>query len=170
MGGAIDVQSKLGEGSTFTLRLPLRTTERMTQAPVTAEESRNAEPLPRALHVLLVEDTPPNVLVAGEMLHRLGATFDVAENGPLALERFAAKKYDAILMDIQMPGMDGWTVTEGIRRAEKAHGKAPTPIIGLTAHAFARDRERCLAAGMNDFISKPYTIAELRRVLAAVAG
>lgn len=170
MGGAIDVQSKLGEGSTFTLRLPLRTTERMVQAPAEIADSRKADPLPRALHVLLVEDTPPNVLVAGEMLHRLGASFDVAENGPLALERFAVKKYDAILMDIQMPGMDGWTVTEGIRRIEKAHGTQATPIIGLTAHAFARDREKCLAAGMNDFISKPYTIAELRRVLAAVAG
>ena len=168
MGGAIDVQSTLGVGSTFTLRLPLRTTERMTQTPAETGERRNIEPLPRALHVLLVEDTPPNVLVAGEMLHRLGATFDVAENGPLALERFAAKKYDVILMDIQMPGMDGWTVTEGIRRAEKAKAIATTPIIGLTAHAFARDRERCMAAGMNDFISKPYTIAELRRVLAAV--
>jgi CheY-like chemotaxis protein/nitrogen-specific signal transduction histidine kinase len=169
MGGAIDVQSKMGEGSTFTLRLPLRTTERMTQAPAEAE-SRNADPLPRPLKVLLVEDTPPNVLVAGEMLHRLGATFDVAENGASALERFAAQKYDVILMDIQMPGMDGWTVTQGIRRAEKAHNTAPTPIIGLTAHAFARDREKCLAVGMNDFISKPYTIAELRRVLAAVTG
>jgi PAS domain S-box-containing protein len=170
MGGAIAVQSKLGEGSTFTLRLPLRTPERAQYPAGDAIVAKSAEPLPRALHVLVVEDTPPNVLVAGEMLLRLGATYDVAENGPRGLERFAAKKYDAILMDIQMPGMDGWTVTEGIRRIEKVKGLHPTPIIGLTAHAFARDREKCLAAGMNDFVSKPYTIMELRRALAAVTS
>ncbi len=168
MGGAIDVQSRIGEGSTFILRLPLRTTERLAHLLPAAGAART-EPLPRVLDVLLVEDTPPNVLVAGEMMTRLGARYDVAENGNVALERFTTKKYDVILMDIQMPGMDGWTVTEGIRRLEKAQRLEPTHIVGLTAHAFARDRERCISAGMNDFVSKPYTIAELRRALAVVA-
>jgi len=169
MGGSIEVTSRLGEGSVFTLRLPLRTSEKMTGRQPRAVSARGAPPLPRALRVLLVEDTPPNVLVAGELLSALGAQYDVAEDGPAALAKFTAQKYDVILMDIQMPGMNGWQVTEEIRGIEAREGAIATPIIGLTAHAFARDREKCLAVGMNDFISKPYTIDELRRALVTAA-
>ena len=111
--------------------------------------------------ILLVEDNPVNREVAVSMLENLGCSVSVVENGWLALESLSDPVYDAVLMDCQMPIMDGFTATAEIRRREAQAGSRRTPIIALTANAMEGDRERCLAAGMDDFLSKPFTQQQL---------
>lgn len=120
-----------------------------------------------ALRLLLVEDTPVNREVALGMLELLGHHVDIATNGLKAVEAIARKPYDLVLMDCQMPVMDGFTATATIRTREQAAGKMPRlPIIALTAHAIEGDRERCLSAGMDDYLTKPYTLPQLQDFLA----
>ena len=116
--------------------------------------------------ILLVEDSIPNQKVALAILQSQGHTVVVANDGQEALERFGAQEFDAILMDIQMPGMDGFACTAAIRSAEARTG-AHVPIIAMTAHALAGDREKCLAAGMDDYVSKPIRRDDLFRALAS---
>jgi two-component system, sensor histidine kinase and response regulator len=120
--------------------------------------------------ILVVEDNPVNREVAVGMLESLGCTTDAAENGWLALRAMTTETYDAVLMDCQMPVMDGLAATGEIRRREYSSGDARVPIIALTANAMEGDRERCLDAGMDDFLSKPFTqqqlATQLRRWLA----
>ena len=115
--------------------------------------------------VLLVEDNPVNREVATGMLELLGYRVDSAENGRQALERSETVSYDLILMDCQMPVMDGFTATAGIRERERQTQAAHIPIITLTANAREQDRERCLAAGMDDYLSKPFTQHQLKNLL-----
>jgi signal transduction histidine kinase/DNA-binding response OmpR family regulator/HPt (histidine-containing phosphotransfer) domain-containing protein len=115
--------------------------------------------------VLLVEDNPVNQQVAQAMLARLGVPVEVADDGSQAVERVRAADYDLILMDCQMPVMDGYEATAAIRRLHEGSGKR-VPIVALTANAMQGDRQKCAAAGMDDFLSKPYSLAELRAVLA----
>ena len=115
--------------------------------------------------ILLVEDNPVNREVAVAMLENLGCGIDTAENGRLAVEAMSAGTYDAVLMDCQMPTMDGLTATGEIREREQMSGSARVPIIALTANAMEGDRERCLAAGMDDFLSKPFTQQQLATLL-----
>jgi two-component system sensor histidine kinase/response regulator len=103
--------------------------------------------------------------VAVGMLESLGCAIDSAENGWLALEAMNTSIYDAVLMDCQMPVMDGLTASGEIRRREQSSGAARVPIIALTANAMEGDRERCLAAGMDDFLSKPFTQQQLATLL-----
>ena len=124
-------------------------------------------------HVLLAEDNPVNQKVARVMLKHLGCLVDVAENGRLALEAIEQNRYDLVFMDCQMPEMDGYEATRALRRREAAGGPGHDgasavrrlPVVALTAHALKGDRERCLAAGMDDFVTKPTQQAELRRAL-----
>ncbi len=118
-----------------------------------------------APRILLVEDNPANREVAVAMLENLGCAIDTAENGRLAVEAMLAATYDAVLMDCQMPIMDGLTATGEIREREQTSGAARVPIIALTANAMEGDRERCLAAGMDDFLSKPFTHQQLATLL-----
>jgi CheY-like chemotaxis protein/HPt (histidine-containing phosphotransfer) domain-containing protein len=115
--------------------------------------------------ILLVEDNPVNREVAVAMLESLGCAADAAENGWLAIEAMTTATYDAVLMDCQMPVMDGLTATGEIRRREQTSGAARVPIIALTANAMEGDRERCLAAGMDDFLSKPFSQQHLATLL-----
>jgi CheY-like chemotaxis protein len=115
--------------------------------------------------ILLVEDNPVNREVAAGMLESLGCRIDAAENGWLAIEAMNVTTYDAVLMDCQMPVMDGLTATAEIRRREQTSGAARVPVIALTANAMEGDRERCLAAGMDDFLSKPFTQQQLATLL-----
>jgi signal transduction histidine kinase/DNA-binding response OmpR family regulator len=115
--------------------------------------------------ILLVEDNAVNREVAVGMLESLGCAAHSAENGRLAIEAMNAAAYDAVLMDCQMPVMDGLTATGEIRRREQHSGGARVPIIALTANAMEGDRERCLAAGMDDFLSKPFTQQQLATLL-----
>jgi signal transduction histidine kinase/CheY-like chemotaxis protein/HPt (histidine-containing phosphotransfer) domain-containing protein len=115
--------------------------------------------------ILLVEDNPVNREVAVGMLENLGCAIDAAENGWLAIEAMNTAAYDAVLMDCQMPIMDGLTATAEIRRREHTSGTPRVPIIALTANAMEGDRERCLACGMDDFLSKPFTQQQLATLL-----
>ncbi|HEU0277566.1 MAG TPA: ATP-binding protein [Rhodanobacteraceae bacterium] len=123
-------------------------------------------PLELAGRVLLVEDHPVNQKVAQKLLERLGLEVEVAENGEVALEKLRARQYAMVLMDCQMPILDGYSATRRLREIEGRQGQARIPVIAMTAHAMAGDRERCLQAGMDDYLSKPLDRAELRATLA----
>lgn len=163
MGGEITVESDLGQGSKFTVRLPFVRVDKTAQtdegiAPTLISPSRNAT-------ILLVEDYGPNVIVATAFLERFGYHCDVAGNGREAIEKFTTGSYNAILMDVQMHGINGFDATRKIREIETAEGRKPTPIIGMTAHAMSGDRERCLDSGMDDYIAKPFDPAILQQKL-----
>ncbi|HEX6639235.1 MAG TPA: response regulator [Steroidobacteraceae bacterium] len=123
------------------------------------------EPVLDHLSVLLVEDNMVNRTLALEMLQRLGCDAMHAGNGVEALDALDKQDFDVVLMDCQMPVMDGFIATRKLREREAAKGKEPTRVVALTANALAGDREACLAAGMNDYLAKPFTLAQLRNIL-----
>jgi CheY-like chemotaxis protein len=122
---------------------------------------------PRPLHVLLAEDNPVNRLVAVRMLEKRGHTVVSAGDGREALAALNREPFDVILMDVQMPGMDGLEATAHIRKAEVGTGRH-VPIVALTAHAMREDRERCLSAGMDAYLTKPFTSGDLYDALEKV--
>jgi len=129
-------------------------------------QGRRGEGQARRRRVLLAEDNPVNVEVAKAMLESLGLQAQVAQNGLQALEATRNTTFEAVLMDCQMPVLDGFAATAAIRREEQDAGRARTlPIIAITANALQGDREACLAAGMDDYLSKPFTQAELAGVI-----
>ncbi|MCP5285842.1 MAG: response regulator [Burkholderiaceae bacterium] len=163
MGGHIGAESQLGQGSRFWFQVPLAPAMGLasdTALRVVAE--------PRAGHVLVVEDNAVNRLVVQAMLERLGMTVTLAPDGEQALEILAAQPIDLVLMDCQMPVMDGYEATRWIRAA--AHARAQVPVVALTANALAEDRQRCEAAGMDDYLSKPVTGEALAELLARHLG
>ena len=165
MGGKISAESSVGNGTTFTVLIPLsRSSERLAQkSPIGVLENEDKGSRPR---VLLVEDYPANILVATAFLDKFGYTFDVSTSGLDAIERVKVfGGYSIILMDVQMPGMNGYETTRLIREHEKESGRIRMPIIGMTANAMAGDRERCLNAGMDDYIAKPFNPEELEKKL-----
>ena len=119
----------------------------------------------RPLHILLAEDSIFNQKVAVGMLAMARHTVTVANNGREAVEAFARQPFDLVFMDLQMPEMDGKEATQRIRRQQEMSGMR-VPIIAMTAHAMAGDREKCLAAGMDDYVSKPISRDELAAVVA----
>ena len=116
-------------------------------------------------HILLGEDNPVNQEIALLMLQSMGCTVTMAQNGHEVVDHAKQSRYDVILMDCQMPEMDGFEATRTIREWERYESRPPIPIIALTAHATAGDRERCLAVGMSDYLSKPFSMAQLSAVL-----
>jgi two-component system CheB/CheR fusion protein len=166
MGGSIRVESEVGKGSTFSVTLPFELAEaRPEQAPAGRDRPPGTG---RKLRILLAEDNQVNRMLATELLRGQGHTVETAEDGREALARLAAQRFDLVLMDVRMPGLDGIEATEAIRRGEA--GDPAIPIIALTAHALKGDRERFLAAGMSDYVSKPINLEELNTVMARVAG
>jgi CheY-like chemotaxis protein len=167
MGGSISVTSTVGVGSTFVLHLtlPVQATETSAspyeQNIIYLDKGANTRTLP----VLLIEDYEPNILVATNLLDNFGYRYEIAHNGQEALDKYAAGKYSLILMDVQMPFMDGLETTSRIRASEKAQDAKHVPIIAMTAHALKGDRERCLQAGMDDYITKPFSPHQLQAVL-----
>ena len=116
------------------------------------------------MHILIAEDNPINQKLAVRLLQKQGYTSAVANNGREAVEAWARQPFDAILMDMMMPEMDGLEATMAIREREKTTG-THIPIIAITANAMVGDREKCLAAGMDEYISKPVDVAKLYEVL-----
>ncbi|MEN8165175.1 MAG: ATP-binding protein [Acidobacteriota bacterium] len=157
MGGKITVESREGEGSTFRFTAHFGTTEDP------AHEDTTTTPIqkPRKLQILLVEDNPVNQMVACALLKKLGHEAVVAGGGKEALAISGCQAFDVILMDIQMPEMDGKEVTARIREKEKGR----IPIIAMTAHAMKGDRERFLAAGMDGYLPKPVSARQLQEAI-----
>jgi len=163
MGGTLTVESAPGRGSTFHFTIAGEPAELPRPQPP-ALPRQPAPPL-RPLRVLLAEDEEINRVVVLHMLEQLGHRADSVGNGIQALQALEHEAYDVVLMDVQMPGLDGFEVT---RRIRDAGGKRPH-IIALTAHALSGDRERCLAAGMNDYLSKPVGLVALQDALTSTA-
>jgi PAS domain S-box-containing protein len=161
-GGQIGVDSREGQGSTFWFTLPLQP----AQAVVPVAAPARAADI-RGLHVLVVEDNLVNQMVTRELLEHAGVHVSVAGNGEEALQRLHEKRFDCVLMDVQMPVMDGFETTRRIRATPEIAG---CRIVAMTANAASEDRERCRAAGMDDFITKPVRLEMLYGVLARRAS
>ncbi|MCP4887740.1 MAG: AAA family ATPase [Planctomycetaceae bacterium] len=151
MGGELAVESELGRGTKFSFSLVLP-----EAAPCENRQAEvlKTEPTRRSLNVLVAEDNRANQLVATCLLKKRGHRVFVASNGAIAVQQFQQERFDLILMDVQMPEMDGLEATRRIRASEKMSG-TNTPIIAVTAGAMQGDRDRCLEAGMDEFLSKP---------------
>jgi len=171
MGGDVTCRSTPGEGATFdftvaykpTPRTPLPRPSVDEELAAAATEGSPADPRPG--RVLVVEDNEVNALVVRGMLDQMGVDAELAENGQAALASMGRVPYDLVLMDCQMPVLDGWEATRIWRARERRRHPGPrTPIVALTASAAAGERERCLEAGMDDYLSKPFT----REALAAL--
>ena len=163
MGGAISVKSTPGEGSAFSFTVLLQLPSSAEAAiAVTQHDGDSLDLTGRQL--LLVEDNEINQEIGLALLESMGASVDVASNGVEGVQRFMHKDYDAILMDIRMPEMDGYTATASIRRSGKHD--CNVPIIAMTANAMAEDRKACSDAGMNGHISKPIAVRQLVQELA----
>jgi len=154
MGGRIWVDSLVGKGSTFAFAVPFEIWAGAARGTGDAGAPGPEAPL-EPLRILLAEDSPDNSIITIAYLEDTPYQVDIAETGAIALEMFAAKVYDLVLMDRQMPIMDGLTATRAIRAWEKTHGRPTTPIIALTASALKGDHEKCLAAGCTGFLTKP---------------
>jgi signal transduction histidine kinase/DNA-binding response OmpR family regulator len=176
MCGRIEVESEIGRGSIFKVELsfkqadetkPIIVVEEGLLAPIDQDVSEEQPLHTLDLRVLLAEDHPVNQEIIHEYLTSFGCSVEIVNSGKEALAAFNPANFDLVLMDCQMPNMDGLDATRFIRMKESAifpaHKKIP--IIALTAHAMPEDRERCIAAGMNDYLPKPFDVSDLHRVI-----
>ncbi len=167
MDGTIEVESEIGKGSKFYFIIELKqgkTLKATDKSSIKNQETEKEKTSFKQLSVLIVEDQLINRKIIFQLLKRKGHKITSAENGKIALEKAKSEKFDMIFMDIQMPEMDGLEATKLIRKFEKDN-KTHTPIIAMTAHAMKGDKEVCLAAGMNHYITKPINPAELYSVI-----
>jgi len=164
MHGSLGVDSEPGQGACFWIEIGFE-----IPGDVSLQPARNARSSAEQLHgrVLLVEDNPVNRAVAQKMLEKLGLGFELAEDGQQAVDRLAlAHDFDLVLMDCQMPVMNGYAATEQIRRQEQQLDQPRLTVVAMTANAMEGDREKCLSAGMDDYVPKPVKLADLEQVLS----
>ena len=171
MRGDIEVESAVGEGSRFRCTLTFEPGTDLAPASAVPEPnvSTRVDVAADGPRVLLVEDNAVNREVGTAMLEQVGCHVDVALDGAEGLRCWLTGHYDLVLMDCQMPVMDGYAATRALRGEERMRGLIRTPVVAMTANAFREDREACLGAGMDAFLSKPYTLAQLRQVVDAHA-
>jgi CheY-like chemotaxis protein len=162
MRGTVGVASAPGRGATFFLRVPL------APAPAAAPAARSAPPSLLGARALIVEDLDYNARALAAMLRKLGFTVDLARNGEEALRQLAHHAYHSVFLDYDLPDMSGPEVVRRLRAREK--GRAHTLVVATTAYTTTEDRDACLAAGMDKFLSKPITPDKLHAVLADLPG
>jgi CheY-like chemotaxis protein len=177
MRGKISVASAIGQGSTFELTLPLpriadeeaaragRAADPQSAGPGEKGPPEAGLPSERLMRVLAAEDNTINQLVLKTIFGQIGVTPTIVDDGRAAVEAFETNAWDLILMDAQMPMMDGLTAARAIREREAATGRRRTPIIAVTANAMTHQRQTYLAAGMDGIVAKPIEVAELFRVI-----
>ena len=170
MGGSISAQSRPGAGATFTVELPLKKISASHKAAPFRQAELSAEPEGRALRVLAAEDNSMNQLVLKTLLAQIGVEPTLVADGRAAVAAWEREPWDLILMDVQMPEMDGPTATSIIRTREATEGRARTPIIALTANAMDHQVAEYRAAGMDDFVAKPIEAGRLYEAVMAAAA
>ncbi len=166
MGGEINFESEKGKGSLFWFDVPMKIPSQVMVDEVKKLEAQQKEIIKYKYKVLIVEDVFTNQFVLSEMLKDMGCEFDVANNGQEAFDAVQKNEYDVVLMDCNMPVMDGYEATQKIRDL----GFKDLPIVALTASALESDRKKCLAAGMDDFVSKPIDKDEIVRIMDKIAA
>ena len=178
MGGGIEVTSQLGQGSCFTLTvtLPLDSASGFYRHPdelpavIGAGEEKGLQDWCAdgvgCQRVLLAEDNLINQDLARVMLEEMGHRVTTVNNGDAALAQLREQRFDMVLMDGEMPQLDGYSVTRELREMERQRGHEPQVVVALTANALGGAREQCIAAGMNDYLAKPYTFEQLEQMVA----
>lgn len=172
MGGSITLSSQLGKGSTFSLLLPFRAcmipsdrSDHIVHLEVARINDLIMSRKQEETKFLIAEDYEGNIVILEHMLDSLGIQYDVARNGKDAVAAYAKSSYSLILMDVQMPEMDGFMATTQIREIESINQRVRTPILGMTAHALVVDKDRCIAVGMDAYMSKPIDEIELKKYI-----
>jgi len=165
MRGRLGVESEEGKGACFWVEVSFEIPLDAEMSAVKQKKEKEVEVLEG--HVLLVEDNPVNQIVATKMLEKVGLNFAVENNGEDALNRLKQNHdFNLVLMDCQMPVMDGYEATQGLRAFEEENSLQHLPVIAMTANAMEGDKEKCLAAGMDDYVSKPVNQQALKNTLA----
>jgi signal transduction histidine kinase/DNA-binding response OmpR family regulator len=173
MGGHIRVESAVGVGSTFLFTAGFGVQEVQAANMAKTASAASAVPVqdvPEGLRILLVDDSDDNRLLFVAYLKRTNSSIDIAENGQIAVDLFRERRYDLVLMDVEMPVMDGYQAVSEIRRIETETGAEPTPVLALTAHAFSDMSGKGFAAGFTDLLTKPIRHATLLEAVAKYAS
>ncbi len=165
-GGEIDVESEPGKGTIFRFTIPYDIADEAARASAITESTGTGYADHRDIWILVVEDNEMNQTLLRHLLTGWRLSFDMVHNGIEALEKLKTRTFDLVLMDVQMPGMDGYTATQEIRTKLKLQ----TPVLAMTAHAFPGEREKCLSYGMNEYIAKPIKEKELLGLIARLTG
>ena len=162
LGGELDVKSTKNKGSAFKIEIELKKATNITKNKKVLPKKEIPDVLNQNPHILLVEDDDLNIFLIKKLSNLWGTKIDIAKNGKKAIEVLQKKSFDLILMDVQMPVMDGFKATKYIRENLKLH----TPIIGLTANAVKTDQQKCLNAGMTEYITKPFDADNLKQKIS----